>query len=114
MRPPEPAPKDTFLHDSITELSFYLGRLAIVMLEFNDRKETPMNKEILQGKWQDFKGRVREQWGELTDNDVEQINGNFDQFVGKLRARYGMAQEDAAEEVNRWLETTNAELDRTK
>jgi uncharacterized protein YjbJ (UPF0337 family) len=72
-----------------------------------------MNKDILKGKWQEFRGHLQEHWGELTDNDMDQVDGNWDQLIGKLRARYGMAQEDAAEELNMWLEATNAELDRT-
>jgi uncharacterized protein YjbJ (UPF0337 family) len=70
-----------------------------------------MNEDILKGRWNDFKGRLREQWAELTDNDVEQIEGNWDRLLGKLQTRYGMAKDDAAEEVNSWLEKANREMD---
>ena len=72
-----------------------------------------MNADILKGKWHEFKGKVREQWGELTDNDVEEINGNREQLVGKLQQRYGLAQDKAAKEINAWLENLNKELDRS-
>jgi uncharacterized protein YjbJ (UPF0337 family) len=71
-----------------------------------------MNDDFLKGKWNEFKGRVREQWAELTDDDVEEINGNREQLHGKLQQRYGLAKDRAAEEVNTWLEGLNREVDR--
>lgn len=72
-----------------------------------------MNTDILKGQWKEFKGKLRERWGELTDNDVEEINGNQEQLVGKLQQRYGMARERATTEVNSWLEMVNDEMDRS-
>jgi uncharacterized protein YjbJ (UPF0337 family) len=54
-----------------------------------------MNENTLKGDWQQLKGRVREKWGKLTDQDLEVIGGKKDQLVGKLRERYGQKQEDA-------------------
>jgi uncharacterized protein YjbJ (UPF0337 family) len=71
-----------------------------------------MNDDFLKGKWNEFKGRLREQWAELTDDDVEEINGNREQLQGKLQQRYGLAKDRAAEEVNTWLEGLNREVDR--
>lgn len=70
-----------------------------------------MNKDIFTGKWNEFKGKVRERWGELTDNDVEEINGNREQLLGKLQQRYGIAKDKALKDVNSWLESLNKELD---
>lgn len=62
-----------------------------------------MNSEILKGNWQEFKGRVREQWGKLTDNEVDQIEGNYDQLVGRLRQRYGFSVEEGQKRVNDFI-----------
>ena len=51
-----------------------------------------MNENELKGNWQMVKGKVREKWGKLTDQDLEVIAGKRDQLVGKLRERYGHAQ----------------------
>ncbi|MCA9580933.1 MAG: CsbD family protein [Caldilineaceae bacterium] len=61
-----------------------------------------MNSDILEGKWQQLKGHVKEQWGELTDNEVAQTEGNYDQLVGLLQEKYGYARQRAEEEVNAW------------
>ena len=72
-----------------------------------------MNNDILKGKWNEFKGKLREQWGELTDDDVAEIDGNREQLLGKLQQRYGMQKERATEEVNDWIEYLNREVDRS-
>ena len=51
-----------------------------------------MNENELKGNWQMVKGKVREQLGKLTDQDIEVIAGKRDQLDGKLRERYGHAQ----------------------
>lgn len=62
-----------------------------------------MNKEILKGKWNQFKGTVKQKWGELTDDEVDQINGDYDKLVGKIQERYGKEKEEAEKEVNEYL-----------
>jgi uncharacterized protein YjbJ (UPF0337 family) len=62
-----------------------------------------MNKDILKGKWLQVKGDVRQYWGKLTDDDVDQIQGNADKFIGKLQERYGYNREQAEKEVNDFL-----------
>ena len=61
-----------------------------------------MNKNELKGNWQMVKGKVREQWGKLTDQDLEVIAGKRDQLVGKLRERYGVAQREAERLVRKF------------
>jgi uncharacterized protein YjbJ (UPF0337 family) len=58
-----------------------------------------MNENELKGNWQMVKGKVREKWGKLTDQDLEVIAGKRDQLVGKLRERYGHAQAEAERSV---------------
>ena len=62
-----------------------------------------MNEDTLKGQWTQFKGRVREQWGKLTDDDVDQIQGQSEQLIGRLQERYGWARADAEREVDDWL-----------
>src|SRR6186713_234217 len=64
-----------------------------------------MNNDILQGKWEQLKGKARIKWGKLTNDDMDQIQGEREKLVGKLRERYGLAQERAESDVDDWLET---------
>ena len=64
-----------------------------------------MNNDILQGKWEQLKGKARIKWGKLTNDDIDQIRGERQKLVGKLRERYGLAQERAESDVDDWLET---------
>ena len=59
-----------------------------------------MNENELKGNWQNLKGKVREKWGKVTDDDIEVIAGKRDQLVGKLRERYGHAQAEAEKLVD--------------
>ncbi|EHD23219.1 CsbD family protein [Brenneria sp. EniD312] len=61
-----------------------------------------MNKDQAGGNWKQFKGKAKEQWGKLTDDDITVIEGKRDQLVGKIQERYGYEQEKAEKEVNDW------------
>ena len=63
-----------------------------------------MNKTVLEGKWTQLRGRIKEQWGDLTDNEVAQAEGNYEQLVGTLQEKYGYAREKAEEEVTKWAD----------
>ena len=54
-----------------------------------------MNADTLKGQWNQLKGKVREQWGNLTDDDVESVGGNYDKLVGKIQEKYGVGKEKA-------------------
>jgi uncharacterized protein YjbJ (UPF0337 family) len=66
--------------------------------------EDSMSQDILKGQWKELKGRVREWWGNLTDDDVSRIDGNQDKLVGALQQKYGYAKERAMQEVSRRLD----------
>ena len=68
-----------------------------------------MNKDILQGKWMEMKGKVKEQWGKLTDDDIDKINGRSDQLLGLLQQRYGYAKEKAEEEYKQFMDRWSRE-----
>ncbi len=62
-----------------------------------------MNWTQLEGKWDQFKGRVQQHWGDLTDDDVARVRSNRDELVGRIKERYGVAKEEAEKQVDRWL-----------
>ena len=61
-----------------------------------------MNKDQVEGNWLQFKGKVKEQWGKLTDDELTQIDGNREQLEGKIQAKYGYAKDKAKQEVDDW------------
>jgi uncharacterized protein YjbJ (UPF0337 family) len=61
-----------------------------------------MNEDTFKGQWTQLKGEVREQWGKLTDDDVDQIQGRSEQLIGKIQERYGVARDEAQRQVNSW------------
>ena len=66
------------------------------------KREVYMGKDNFEGSWKEFKGKVKEKWGKLTDNDLMQINGKYDQFLGALQKRYGYEKDRAEREFSSW------------
>ena len=58
-----------------------------------------MNNDILAGNWKQFRGNMIEQWGKLTDDDLDIAAGRRDQVVGKLQERYGLAKDEAERQM---------------
>jgi uncharacterized protein YjbJ (UPF0337 family) len=61
-----------------------------------------MNWDRIEGNWKQFSGKVKEKWGQLTDDDLTRVNGNREQLEGVLQQRYGYAKDKAKEEIDRW------------
>jgi uncharacterized protein YjbJ (UPF0337 family) len=61
-----------------------------------------MNRDTLKGQWTQLKGKVREQWGKLTDDDLDKAQGNAEMLIGKIQERYGRNREEAEREFDRW------------
>ncbi len=61
------------------------------------------NKDVLMGKWHELKGKVRQQWGKLTDDDVEKLSGKTEELAGVLQQRYGYTKAQAETEINKWV-----------
>ena len=64
-----------------------------------------MNEDKLLGNWKDLKGRVKQAWSKLTDDDIEEIEGKGDQLEGKIQERYGMARDEAKRQVEKFKES---------
>jgi uncharacterized protein YjbJ (UPF0337 family) len=64
-----------------------------------------MNTNILEGKWKQLRGGIRERWGELTDDELDQIAGRSDKLAGVLQEKYGYTQEEAERQIEDFLET---------
>jgi uncharacterized protein YjbJ (UPF0337 family) len=71
-------------------------------------KGVAMNKDVIAGKWKEMKGRVKEQWGKLTDDEIDRAEGRAEQMIGLLQQRYGYTKEKAQEEYDRFLDRQTA------
>ena len=54
-----------------------------------------MNKDTIEGNWKQLKGKVKEQWGKLTDDDFDVIAGKRDQLLGRIQERHGISRDEA-------------------
>ena len=61
-----------------------------------------MNWDRFESQWNQVKGRAKEQWGELTDNDFEVVAGRRDQLLGKIQERYALAKDEAEKQIAAW------------
>jgi uncharacterized protein YjbJ (UPF0337 family) len=62
-----------------------------------------MNWDRIEGNWKQFKGKAREQWGDLTDDDLDVVEGKRQQLSGKIQERYGIARDEAERQIDDWL-----------
>jgi uncharacterized protein YjbJ (UPF0337 family) len=60
-----------------------------------------VNEDILKGKWTKMRGKVKQWWGLLTDDDLDRIDGNLEELAGTLQERYGYARDQAEREIER-------------
>lgn len=72
-----------------------------------------MNWDIIEGNWTTAKGKVREQWGKLTDDDLDVVAGKRDQLVGKLQERYGKTKEAVEAELKEYEDRQADMVDHT-
>jgi uncharacterized protein YjbJ (UPF0337 family) len=65
-------------------------------------REIEMDWNRVEGNWKQVKGKVKEKWGNLTDDDLTAINGQRDQLEGKIQERYGLAKDKVRKDVDDW------------
>jgi uncharacterized protein YjbJ (UPF0337 family) len=73
--------------------------------ERSDREKL-MNKDTIEGNWKEFKGKIQEKWGKLTDDRLDVIEGKRDQLAGEIQQAYGISKEQAEKEVKKFEELT--------
>ena len=64
-----------------------------------------MDSNRIEGSWSELKGKAKQQWGNLTDNELTQIGGKKDELIGRIQARYGYSNDKAKQEVESWLDS---------
>ena len=63
-----------------------------------------MNWDRIEGNWKQFKGTVKQQWGKLTDDQLDTISGKRDVLAGKIQEAYSVSKEDAEKQLASWQE----------
>jgi len=63
-----------------------------------------MNHDVMIGKWKQVRGKVKQWWGKLTDNDLDRIGGHYEELVGLIQERYGHTRDQAEKEVTKFME----------
>jgi len=76
-----------------------------------DYEDHNMNEDIFEGKWKEMRGQIKEWWGKLTDDDLEQAAGNTEQIIGLLQQKYGYTRQSAEEEFNRRMKEVKELVD---
>lgn len=66
-----------------------------------------MDWNRVEGNWKEFKGKAKEQWGKLTDDDLAAIEGRRDQLEGRIQQRYGYAKDQVRKDVDTWFNGLN-------
>ena len=61
-----------------------------------------MDWNRVEGNWKQVKGKIKEKWGKLTDDDLDVINGRRDQLEGKIQERYGVTKAEARKQIDHW------------
>jgi uncharacterized protein YjbJ (UPF0337 family) len=62
-----------------------------------------MNWDRIEGNWKQFRGKVQQQWGKLTNDDLDLVVGRRVELVGRIQERYGIARDEAERQVDTWL-----------
>ena len=62
-----------------------------------------MDWNRVEGNWKDMKGKIKEKWGKLTDDDLTVINGKREQLEGRIQQRYGYGKDQAKKDINDWF-----------
>ena len=66
------------------------------------KQEIAMDWHRIEGNWKQAKGKIKEKWGKLTDDDLDMIAGKRDQLEGKIQERYGIAKDQVRRDIDDW------------
>jgi uncharacterized protein YjbJ (UPF0337 family) len=73
-----------------------------------------MNSDQFEGQWKQLKGKVKQRWGKLTDDDLTSLSGKKDELVGRIQQRYGITREQAEKEADEWAAASAADLNKAE
>jgi uncharacterized protein YjbJ (UPF0337 family) len=107
---PKPGHEDFGLlvpQELLREPSRYLGiarrRSFRRLKSIHECGGSAMNWDQIEGNWVKAKGKLRQQWGKLTDDDLTLINGKREELAGRLQERYGYQKDQAEKEIDSWM-----------
>jgi uncharacterized protein YjbJ (UPF0337 family) len=72
-----------------------------------DNRSKSMNWDRVEGNWKEFKGKVQQKWGKLTEDDLDVIEGKRTELSGRLQQRYGVAKDEAERQIDTWLNSAH-------
>jgi uncharacterized protein YjbJ (UPF0337 family) len=87
---------------AVVSVPLVAGAQTTAQTTTTTRNDAQTMWDKVKGSWNQTKGAVKEQWGELTDDDLLAIEGRRDQLVGKIQTRYGISREAAEAQVGAW------------
>jgi uncharacterized protein YjbJ (UPF0337 family) len=70
-----------------------------------------MNRDRIEGNWKQAKGKIKEQWGRLTDDHLNIIDGRRDRLLGQIQETYGIAIDEAEKQVQTWEKLNDRAFD---
>jgi uncharacterized protein YjbJ (UPF0337 family) len=99
---PSEAPCNFFHNEVLQTARAHWNSFLLQHVWSPQQRRREMNWDRIEGNWKQFSGKVKEKWGQLTDDDLSKVNGNREQLEGILQERYGFAKDKAKDEVDRW------------
>lgn len=63
-----------------------------------------MNWDIVEGNWKQFQGKIKAQWGNLTDDQLDTIAGRRTELAGKIQEAYGISKDEAERQIKEFEE----------
>lgn len=66
-----------------------------------------MDWDRIKGNWKQFSGRAKQQWGKLTDDDVQRVDGKREELSGRIQERYGIAKDEADRQIDDWARSAD-------
>lgn len=61
-----------------------------------------MNEDRIKGNWKEMKGKIKQRWGKLTDDELDVVEGKRDELAGKIQQRYGIEKDEAHRQIREW------------
>jgi uncharacterized protein YjbJ (UPF0337 family) len=81
------------------------GAAAFECCRVLNNKETAMDWNLIEGNWKQWKGKIIEKWGHLTEDDLDKVAGKLEQLEGKIQERYGMSKDAVKKQIDDWMKT---------